>query len=119
MYSRYHLLPNAPRTDAATRQRLQGPTRGPQPEQSHLLLRSLSTQPGTMPNADSRRGIGPREVWNMPATGKDILNVIREQLDLSDYRKVHWEGSFEEYLDIVRDHPDVTRTAYQRLYDMI
>ena len=29
----------------------------------------------------------------MPATGKDILNIIREQLDLSDYRKVHWEGT--------------------------
>ncbi len=55
----------------------------------------------------------------MPNTGKDILTIIREQLDLSDYRKVHWEGTFEEYLDIVRDHPDVTRTAYQRLYDMI
>jgi len=55
----------------------------------------------------------------MPATGKDILNIIREQQDLSDYRKVHWEGNFEEYLEIVREHPEVTRTAYQRLYDMI
>lgn len=55
----------------------------------------------------------------MTATGKDILNVIRDQLNLNDYRKVHWEGSFEDYLDIVRDNPDVTRTAYQRLYDMI
>jgi serine protein kinase len=55
----------------------------------------------------------------MPNTGKDILSIIREQIDLSDYRKVHWEGTFEEYLDIVRDHPAVARTAYQRLYDMI
>src|SRR3954464_12005708 len=55
----------------------------------------------------------------MPATGKDILNVIHDQLNLNDYRKVHWEGTFEEYLDIARDHPEVTRTAYQRLYDMI
>ena len=55
----------------------------------------------------------------MPNTGKDILNIIREQVDLSDYRKVHWEGTFEEYLDIVRDNPAATRTAYQRLYDMI
>lgn len=55
----------------------------------------------------------------MPNTGKDILTIIREQLDLSDYRKVHWEGTFEEYLEIVREHPEVTRTAYQRLYDMI
>jgi serine protein kinase len=53
------------------------------------------------------------------ATGKAILSAIRQQLDIGEYRKKHWDGSFEEYLDIVRDHPEVTRTAYQRLYDMI
>jgi serine protein kinase len=53
------------------------------------------------------------------STGKSILNAIRQQLNLSDYRKKHWEGSFDEYLDIVRDHPEVTRFSYQRLYDMI
>src|SRR5438132_3196470 len=53
------------------------------------------------------------------ATGKSILNALRQELNLSDYRKKHWEGSFEEYVDIVREHPEVTRTAYQRLYDMI
>jgi serine protein kinase len=53
------------------------------------------------------------------SAGKAILNAIRQQLNLSDYRKKHWEGSFDEYLDIVREHPEVTRTAYQRLYDMI
>ncbi len=35
------------------------------------------------------------------------------------YRELHWEGSFEEYLAIVRDKPQVARNAYQRLYDMI
>src|SRR6516225_3658358 len=58
------------------------------------------------------------EVTTM-STGKSILSAIRQQLNLSDYRKKHWEGSFDEYLDIVREHPEVTRTAYQRLYDMI
>jgi serine protein kinase len=53
------------------------------------------------------------------STGKAILASIRQQLNLSDYRKTHWEGSFDEYLDIVREHPEVTRSAYQRLYDMI
>jgi len=53
------------------------------------------------------------------STGKNILNALRQQLNLGDYRKKHWEGTFEEYLDIVREHPEVTRTAYQRLYDMI
>src|SRR5437879_5752710 len=53
------------------------------------------------------------------ATGKAILNTLRQELNLSDYRKKHWEGSFDEYLDIVREHPEVTRSAYQRLYEML
>src|SRR5437868_10672133 len=52
-------------------------------------------------------------------TGKEILSALRPQLDVSDYRKTHWEGTFEEYLSIVLEHPEVTRSAYQRLYDMI
>jgi serine protein kinase len=51
--------------------------------------------------------------------GKSILDAVRQQLNLSDYRKKHWEGSFHEYLDIVREQPEVTRSAYQRVYDMI
>ena len=51
--------------------------------------------------------------------GKTILGTLRQQQNLGDYRKKHWEGAFEDYLDIVRDHPEVTRSAYQRLYDMI
>ena len=53
------------------------------------------------------------------ATAKAILDSVRPHLDLGDYRKKHWEGTFEEYLNIVIEHPEVTRTAYQRLYDMI
>jgi len=53
------------------------------------------------------------------STGKAILATVRQHLNLSDYRKKHWEGTFSEYLDIVRERPEVTRTAYQRLYDMI
>lgn len=55
----------------------------------------------------------------MPSSGKELLAALRPQLNLGDYRKKHWEGSFEEYLDIVREHPEVTRSAYKRLYDMI
>jgi serine protein kinase len=53
------------------------------------------------------------------ADGKVILSSLRSEVDLNDYRKLHWEGSFEEYLNIVLERPEVTRTAYQRLYDMI
>jgi serine protein kinase len=52
-------------------------------------------------------------------TGKAILDVIRRDINTTDYQKKHWEGTFEEYLDIIRQDPKVTRNAYQRLYDMI
>jgi serine protein kinase len=51
--------------------------------------------------------------------GKAILASVRQQQNLTDYRKTHWEGSFDEYLDIVAEQPRVTRSAYERLYDMI
>ncbi len=51
--------------------------------------------------------------------GQSILTSIRDQLNIPEYQKIHWEGSFEDYLDIVKRQPEVTRTAYERLYDMI
>ena len=35
------------------------------------------------------------------------------------FKELHWTGSFEEYLDMVRDDPCIVRNAYQRVYDMI
>jgi serine protein kinase len=35
------------------------------------------------------------------------------------YEELNWQGSFEDYLEIVRANPKVARTAWQRLYDMI
>src|SRR4051812_7495875 len=53
------------------------------------------------------------------ATATAILDTLRTQLDLTDFRKLNWEGSFADYLATVIEQPSVTRTAYQRLYDMI
>ena len=39
--------------------------------------------------------------------------------DYDRYRDLAWEGSFEEYLSIVRERPQVTRNAFQRVYDMV
>jgi serine protein kinase len=39
--------------------------------------------------------------------------------DKREYQTLNWEGSFDEYLEIVRQNPRVTRNAYQRVYDMI
>ena len=53
------------------------------------------------------------------STGSDLINLIASRQNLDDYQKKHWTGSFAEYLDIVQRDPKVTRTAYQRIYDMI
>lgn len=37
----------------------------------------------------------------------------------SDFAELFWEGSFDEYLKVVMEHPEVTRNAFQRVYDMI
>jgi serine protein kinase len=53
------------------------------------------------------------------STGSDLISLIASRQNLDDYQKKHWSGGFAEYLDIVRRDPNVVRTAYQRLYDMI
>ncbi len=53
------------------------------------------------------------------STGSDLITLIGSRQNLDDYQKKHWTGSFAEYLDIVQRDPKVTRTAYQRIYDMI
>ncbi len=48
-----------------------------------------------------------------------LVARIAAMQDQKTYREQHWEGSFEDYLRIVQQNPKVTRTAYQRLFDMI
>lgn len=47
-----------------------------------------------------------------------VADIAKLQ-DVQEYQELHWEGSFDEYLDLVRQNPNVVRTAYQRVYDMI
>jgi serine protein kinase len=49
----------------------------------------------------------------------DLPKLIRESLDQKQYQEEHWEGTFQQYLDLVQDNPLVVRTAHQRLYDMV
>jgi serine protein kinase len=55
----------------------------------------------------------------MSSPGLDIIEQIRERQSRMDYHDLHWEGSFGEYLELVRQTPSVARNAFQRLYDMI
>ncbi len=49
----------------------------------------------------------------------NIIDMIAGMQDVAGYQEQNWEGTFAEYLDIVRADPRVARNAYQRLYDLI
>lgn len=51
--------------------------------------------------------------------GAELITTIKDLQDVKLYQALNWEGSFEEYLDIVAQNPKVARTAFQRIYDMI
>jgi len=48
-----------------------------------------------------------------------LVGQIAAFQDYGSYKELSWEGSFEDYLDVVRKNPRVARNAYQRLYDMV
>ncbi|MCA9178928.1 MAG: serine protein kinase [Planctomycetales bacterium] len=52
-------------------------------------------------------------------SGADIIRFVAESQDVAQFRRKNWEGSFAEYLDLVRETPRVTRNAFQRMYDMV
>jgi serine protein kinase len=49
----------------------------------------------------------------------ELIAKIAAYQDLDQYREQHWEGTFDEYLNLVRKDPKVTRNSFQRVYDMI
>ncbi|HVE82365.1 MAG TPA: serine protein kinase, partial [Myxococcales bacterium] len=52
-------------------------------------------------------------------TSSNWVAKIAAFQDAKTYAELNWEGSFEDYLNVVRQNPRVTRTAFQRIYDMI
>jgi len=51
--------------------------------------------------------------------GRTIVTLVAERQDLEQFRRKNWEGSFEAYLDLIREDPKVTRNAFERVYDML
>src|SRR5256885_16842392 len=56
---------------------------------------------------------------NFRETDGSLIGRIAALQDKTSFKELHWDGSLEEYLKIVRENPRVTRTAFQRIYDMI
>ncbi len=48
-----------------------------------------------------------------------LMSFLMERQEEKSFQEQHWQGSFSEYLDIVAANPGVTRSAFQRIYDMI
>jgi serine protein kinase len=48
-----------------------------------------------------------------------LVDRIAALQDYKKYEDLHWSGSFEDYLELVRKNPRIARTAHERLYDMI
>ena len=53
------------------------------------------------------------------STALDFSNLIKDWQGNQKYRDLTWSGTFNDYLNIVKENPKVTRNAFQRMYDMI
>ncbi len=48
-----------------------------------------------------------------------LLSQATRKVDTNQWRALHWEGTFRNYLDMVWEKPEIVRNAYQRVYDLI
>ncbi len=49
----------------------------------------------------------------------DVKNFVTQNHNLDEFKKVHWSGNFQDYVDLLTESPEIGRNAFQRLYDMI
>src|SRR5690625_5136408 len=47
----------------------------------------------------------------------DIISKVKKHRE--EEEQLRWEGTFAEYLEIVKERPEVTQTAHSRIYNMI
>ena len=48
-----------------------------------------------------------------------ILTEFAKKINRNEFQDLTWEGTMEDYLDLVKKDPCVIRTSHQRVYDMI
>jgi len=53
------------------------------------------------------------------ATKVDLSSLVRNWQTGHGIFHANWSGTFQEYLDMVKANPKITRNAFQRMYDMI
>jgi serine protein kinase len=55
----------------------------------------------------------------MQSASTKVFEIVREAYSPSVYHELNWDGSFDDYLEVVTKNPKVARTAFQRMFDMI
>jgi serine protein kinase len=55
----------------------------------------------------------------MTQTAKEWSQYLNQIQPKDEFRNLHWEGNFFEYLEMVKKNPAIARNAFQRMYDMI
>ena len=55
----------------------------------------------------------------MTQTAKEWSTYLSQIQSKEEFRSLHWEGSFFEYLEMVKKNPAIARNAFQRMYDMV
>jgi serine protein kinase len=53
------------------------------------------------------------------STALTFSNLVKDWQGNQKFRDLNWSGTFDEYLNLVKENPKVTRNAFQRMYDMI
>ena len=48
------------------------------------------------------------------ATRDAILSIIDKSIDQQQFLNLHWEGTFQDYLQLVSEKPFIARNAFQR-----
>ena len=55
----------------------------------------------------------------VPMALKNVFEIVKQDSNVDFFNAMNWEGTFEDYLKLIDDNPKITRTAFQRIYDMI
>ena len=48
-----------------------------------------------------------------------IFQLIGKSDFTKEYAELHWVGDYKTYLNMVMKKPEIARSAFQRLYDMV
>lgn len=49
----------------------------------------------------------------------EIIDLVTKEGLAAQHADLNWNGTFDDYLDMVSENPQIARTAFKRMYDMI